>query len=267
MYNKLFTKILDSTVWLEPDATRLVWITMLAAMDEDGFVALSSVGNVAARARVSLEDAQKAVAALEADDRHDPGQEHGGRRIERVPYGWMVVNASKYRDIVARETARASNRERVRMHRARNASVTHGNAVSPNVTHGNAVSPNVTHGNAVSPNVTQSEAVSEALYKPIVGLKPDDARSLKAGRVRHAIEILAFLNEKAGKHFQPVKQNVDLIVGLLASGSTPEDIRAVVAKKVREWKGSPDMERYLRPATLFGPKNFHSKYRGEIPPE
>ena len=30
MYNKLFTKILDSTVWLEPDTVRIVWITFLA---------------------------------------------------------------------------------------------------------------------------------------------------------------------------------------------------------------------------------------------
>jgi hypothetical protein len=44
MYNKLFTKILDSTIWLENDATRLVWITFLAVMDEDGFVALSASG-------------------------------------------------------------------------------------------------------------------------------------------------------------------------------------------------------------------------------
>ena len=32
MYNKLFTKILDSTIWLEDDATRLVWITFLAVI-------------------------------------------------------------------------------------------------------------------------------------------------------------------------------------------------------------------------------------------
>ena len=34
MYNKLFTKILDSSIWLAPDPVRLVWITLLAAMDE-----------------------------------------------------------------------------------------------------------------------------------------------------------------------------------------------------------------------------------------
>jgi hypothetical protein len=34
MYNKLFTKILDSSIWLENHATVRVWITLLASMDE-----------------------------------------------------------------------------------------------------------------------------------------------------------------------------------------------------------------------------------------
>jgi hypothetical protein len=136
MYNKLFTKILDSTIWLESDATRLVWITFIAAMDEDGFVALSSIGNVSARARVSLEDTEAAIKALESPDRADPTQDHDGRRIERVPYGWMVLNATKYRDIIRRETAKAQTRERVAKHRAKkgNAPVTHRNEkVTPSV--------------------------------------------------------------------------------------------------------------------------------------
>lgn len=128
MYNKLFTKILDSTIWLEPDATRLVWITFIAAMDEDGFVALSSVGNVAARARVTIEAAESAIRALESPDSVDPHQDNDGRRIERVPSGWMVLNASKYRDIIRRATAREQTRERVAKHRARNADVTQRNA-------------------------------------------------------------------------------------------------------------------------------------------
>ena len=127
MYNKLFTKILDSTIWLENDATRLVWITLLACMDEDGYVALSSVGNVAARARVPLESAQQAITALESSDPLDPTQEHEGKRIERVPYGWMILNAGKYRDLIRRETIKEQTRERVAQHRAKRAEVTQRN--------------------------------------------------------------------------------------------------------------------------------------------
>jgi hypothetical protein len=146
MYNKLFTKILDSTIWLESDATRLVWITFLAVMDEDGFVALSSAGNVAARARVPLEAVDGALKALESPDKSDPSQEHEGRRIERVPYGWMVLNAGKYRDIVQRAESMRKNRERVAKHRAGNGGVTVRNV-----------------------SVMQSEAVSEAVSETKAG--------------------------------------------------------------------------------------------------
>lgn len=112
MYNKLFTKILDSTIWLAPTDQRIVWITFLAAMDEDGFVALSSVDNVAARARVTVDAAASAIQAFEAPDVVDPGQENEGRRIERVPGGWLVLNAEKYREMVTRTVSREANRRR-----------------------------------------------------------------------------------------------------------------------------------------------------------
>lgn len=118
MYNKLFTKILDSSIWLENQPTRIVWITFIAMMDMDGMVALSSVGNVANRARVSIEEADEAIHCLESPDTFNPDQDHEGRRIERIPgTGWIVLNSGKYRDIVKAETARAQNRERVKRHR------------------------------------------------------------------------------------------------------------------------------------------------------
>lgn len=143
MYNKLFTKILDSSVWLEPNATRIVWITFLAMMDEDGFVALSSISNVAHRARVSLKDAERAISCLEGPDSANPDQEDSGRRIERVANGWLVKKAEFYRQLVSRTVAREQTRERVKRYRQRK-SVT-----------GNG-------GNGEALNVTPSEAYTEA---------------------------------------------------------------------------------------------------------
>ena len=117
MYNKLFAKILDSSIWLESVDTRIVWITFLAAMDQDGFVELSAVGNVAARARIPENAAAEALGILESPDKHAPDQEHEGRRIERVPGGWVVLNAEKYRDIATRQMAREKTRMRVAKHR------------------------------------------------------------------------------------------------------------------------------------------------------
>ena len=119
MYSKLFSRILDSSIWLEPDATRLCWLTCLAVMDEDGFVQFASIGNLAHRARVSVEAAQEAGTCLESPDPNSSDPEHEGRRIERVPGGWMVLNANKYAELATRAIAQKQNRERVSLHRAR----------------------------------------------------------------------------------------------------------------------------------------------------
>lgn len=130
MYNKLFTKILDSSIWLESTTTRIVWVTLIAIMDESGFVGLATVGNVANRARVTLDEAKEAIRVLESPD-GDPGeQEHEGKRIERVPGGWMVLNAKKYREMATRAMVQEQTRVRVARHREKrngNAPVTPSN--------------------------------------------------------------------------------------------------------------------------------------------
>lgn len=140
MYNKLFTKILDSSIWLAPDHTRLVWITFLAAMDEDGFVQYATVANVAARARVSVEAAQAAIDELESPEPSTATEEDDGRRVERVPGGWFVLNAPKYREMVHRVAIREQNRLRAEKFRNKhkaesNALITQDNAI---VTQNNA---------------------------------------------------------------------------------------------------------------------------------
>ncbi len=118
MYNKLFTKILDSSIWLESSPTRIVWLTMIAVMDEDGFAQFASVANVSHRARVSVEEAQEALRCLESPDVESSDPDHEGRRLERVPGGWLVLNAQKHRDMVTRLVSREHNRLRVQRFRA-----------------------------------------------------------------------------------------------------------------------------------------------------
>ena len=127
MYNKLFTKILDSSIWLAPDPHRLVWITLLAAMDEDGNAMFACVDNVAARARVTVEAAESAIKAFESPDIKSGDPENEGRRIERFPGGWHVLNAHKYRAQVTKAIIREQTRVRVAEYRARNAQVTQAN--------------------------------------------------------------------------------------------------------------------------------------------
>lgn len=121
MYNKLYAKIVHSSIWLSPDPHRIAWITFLALMDQDGFVNLASPANLAHVARLSIEDAKEAVLAFESPDPLDSGQEHEGRRIEKVPGGYMVLNAVRYREAATAEQIRARTRERVKAYRIRKA--------------------------------------------------------------------------------------------------------------------------------------------------
>ncbi len=178
MYNKLFTKILDSSVWLEPDSTRIVWFTFLAAMDQDGFAQFASPANLAHRARVSLEHAAIAITALESPDENSSDKDHEGRRIERVPGGWIILNADKYQALVTRAISRERTKERVRKYRERKAAVTLSNAASRS---GNGrVTPSDTDTDAhtdkhkiksVSPETAIAASVPAVMIFPTVGNK------------------------------------------------------------------------------------------------
>ncbi len=124
MYNKLFSKIVDSSIWLEPTPTRIVWLMFIAVMNEDGFVQFASVANVAHRARIDDEEAEQAIKILESPDPNSADDENDGRRIEKVPGGWMILNAHKYRDLVTREMVREQTRIRVARKRAKDKGVT-----------------------------------------------------------------------------------------------------------------------------------------------
>lgn len=93
---KLYGSTLDSSIWQEEAATRLVWMTLLMMADWDGKVE-ASVGGLARRARVSREDCLRALETFEAPD-IDSTDGTSGERIEKVLGGWLVLNVRKYRD-------------------------------------------------------------------------------------------------------------------------------------------------------------------------
>jgi uncharacterized phage protein (TIGR02220 family) len=98
------------------------------------------------------------------------------------------------------------------------------------------------------------------------GLKPslESPKDLRnAEYKKQAIEILAFLNQKAGRAYRPTKTNLDFIIARLKSGATVMQCRQVIVKKTREWKPDAKMSQYLRPATLFNATKFE-QYLGEL---
>lgn len=68
---------------------------------------------------------------------------------------------------------------------------------------------------------------------------------------------IAYLNQKMNSNYKFVKTNTDLVKARLKDSYTLEDFKAVIDKKCSEWVNS-DMEKYLRPSTLFNASKFES---------
>ncbi len=115
-FTKLFSSITESTIWFEPHATRLVWITMLAMADRNGLV-FASVPGLAHRARVTEEDCETALERLSSPDTKSRTKLHEGRRIAEVDGGWELLNHGKYRAVQDVEAIRESKREHMRRKR------------------------------------------------------------------------------------------------------------------------------------------------------
>lgn len=70
-----------------------------------------------------------------------------------------------------------------------------------------------------------------------------------------AKEVLAYLNQVTGSRFQVCNSSMENIRARLRENFSAEELKLVVDYKSEDWKGS-DQEQYLRPTTLFIPKNF-----------
>ena len=104
-------------------------------------------------------------------------------------------------------------------------------------------------------------------HQHTVGLTPDgacsDEKPDNPSLHQRAIVLLAFLNQKCRKNFQPTASNLRPIMERLREKATDDACRQIIAKKHRQW-GSDDKRRdWLRPKTLFGQENFWN-YHGEL---
>jgi|SRR5215469_4174926 len=122
-YTKLFSRILDSTVWREPDHARILWITLLALADKNGEVHCTVPG-LADRARISLKQCEQALIRFQKPDKYSWSQEDQGRRIRKVEGGWFLINHAKYRALMSTEEQRERTRLRVQKLRENRKSVT-----------------------------------------------------------------------------------------------------------------------------------------------
>lgn len=146
--------------------------------------------------------------------------------IEIVNNTITIPNWEKHQSLDKLEQAKEKNRQRVAAHRERQKLLAGGNDYC-NVT--------VTSCNDVDKD------------------KEEDKEKDKIKKETYSA-IISHLNEKAGTNYRASsKATQGHINARLAEGYTVEDFFKVIDKKCAEWRGT-DMEKYLRPETLFGSK-------------
>ena len=258
MYGKIFAKMYEGTLYGQWEAL-VTFQQMIVLCDADGNIDMTPHA-IAARTSIPLEIIEKGIKILESPDEYSRTPDQEGRRIERLdahrPWGWHLVNHAKYTSMQDADHVREQTRDRVRRHREKKAQET--KEILAEVT-------GVTVGNGSKRHTDTDTETNTA--NSIVGQEPDPTLGEKGRRReqrKQALEVLIFLNDKAGRNYQP-QANLDLILARLSDGATVEDLRAVVAKKCREWKGDEKMSQYLRPKTLFNRTNF-AQYQGELAP-
>lgn len=125
-YTKLFSSLVTSTIWMETDRTRIVWITMLALADKNGEVQ-ASIPGLARVAGVPLEDCEAAIQKFLSPDPYSRTPDDEGRRIEKIDGGWALINHAKYRAMASRDDEKSAHAERQRRYIAKK----NRNAVTP----------------------------------------------------------------------------------------------------------------------------------------
>lgn len=187
-FTKLFGSILASTVWQEPHATRLTWITMLAMSDKDGIVS-SSVPGLAHFARVSVQECEAALATFLSPDPYSRTPDHDGRRVEKVAGGWRLLNHGVYRDrrddAATRERKRQWDRENRPSGHARMAQSddgpTQSDEVRPNPTHTDTDADADTKSKALVQQAARDDAMPDGVPARITRPMPPDGVERRAG--------------------------------------------------------------------------------------
>jgi hypothetical protein len=116
-YTPIFSRIVDSSLWIEQDYVVKIFLTMLAKKDSDEIVR-GSAFNIASWAKKSEQEVLDALKILSSPDtkRLEP-QPFEGRRIEKVEDGWLLLNGEKYQKEMQKINARRRKTEQQAQYR------------------------------------------------------------------------------------------------------------------------------------------------------
>lgn len=96
--------------------------------------------------------------------------------------------------------------------------------------------------------------VTDKLYIETININNKYSRA-DAKNKKLVSEVIDYLNKKAGKSYKATTQKtISLISARSKEGFTLDDFKKVIDTKTQQWKSHADMNKYLRPETLFGTK-------------
>ena len=88
---------------------------------------------------------------------------------------------------------------------------------------------------------------------------PKPADPADEERKASAVRVMEFFNAVCNSSFSTTaKSNIEPIIARLKQGYSFEDFKFVISDRKRKWGEDPKMCEYLRPSTLFAPKNFEN---------
>lgn len=102
-FTPLWSGIVNSSLWSEPDTVVKVFLTMLAVKDHNHVVSLDTYGiaQLAKKGELEVLEALKVLAS--PDTKRQIAQEFDGRRIQAVADGWLILNGAKYREMMSKQ--------------------------------------------------------------------------------------------------------------------------------------------------------------------
>jgi hypothetical protein len=118
LYAKLFTSITESSLWSEPKEVRLLFVTMLAKADQDGFVE-ASIPGLARVANLTIDETESSLRVLMSPDPYSKNPANEGRRIAELPGGFLLLNYEDYRSRRSAEERREYMRQYMQEYRTK----------------------------------------------------------------------------------------------------------------------------------------------------
>ena len=152
MFAKLFSSITESSLWSEPKEVRLLFVTMLAKADQNGFVE-ASIPGLARVANLTVEETETGLQCLQSPDVYSKNPDNEGRRVLPVPGGFVLLNYEDYRARRSTEERREYMREYMQNYRKKT-----GNGKQSV----NSGKPTVNNG---KPRLAQAETETEKINK------------------------------------------------------------------------------------------------------